>query len=317
MANYESSPTVTDSVFSTNSSVTFGGAMSVNLSNMTLINSTITNNDAPYGPVIACRSNEQGHPSTVAMRNCIIWNGLDWLYNGDNSSITFSYSDVEGGWSGLGNIDADPCIVDPGYWDPNGTPTDPNDDFWIQGDYHLLADSPCINAGDPNLLAGPNDVDMDGEQRVMLGRLDMGADEFNPFSGELVVVRRQRLERTVFEYECEVILQNVSAFALENVSLKMARWSGNMTIVDPNVGFEGAAIAPGESVTSVDTCTFTVNRSEPIDPAAISWHVTAESAHTGAKMEHTVSAPLPPETSDFEELKSLTRKWLWQATRWG
>ena len=52
------------------------------------------------------------------------------------------------------------------YWDPNGTPDDPTDDFWIQGDYHLKSQagrwdpvsrswvkddvtSPAIDAGDP------------------------------------------------------------------------------------------------------------------------------------------------------------------------
>jgi hypothetical protein len=63
-------------------------------------------------------------------------------------------------------LEADPCFVDPGYWDPNGTPEDPNDDFWVDGDYHLESQagrwdptsaswvqdnvtSPCIDAGDP------------------------------------------------------------------------------------------------------------------------------------------------------------------------
>ena len=98
-------------------------------------------------------------------------------------------------------------------------------------DLHLLPDSPCINAGDPDFVAGPDDLDMDREKRVMLGRVDMGADEFNPFLAVFIVVRKHRVGRTVFEYKCELLLQNVSTFALENVSLKMARWSQNMTII--------------------------------------------------------------------------------------
>ena len=65
------------------------------------------------------------------------------------------------------NLDTDPCFADSGWWDSNGTPGDPNDDFWIEGDYHLKSQagrwdanegrwtkdevtSPCIDAGDPN-----------------------------------------------------------------------------------------------------------------------------------------------------------------------
>ncbi len=71
----------------------------------------------------------------------------------------------------------DKCIVgnpefaNPGYWDPNETPDDQNDDYWIDGDYHLKSKagrwdpntqtwvqddvtSPCIDAGDPNSPIG-------------------------------------------------------------------------------------------------------------------------------------------------------------------
>jgi hypothetical protein len=57
------------------------------------------------------------------------------------------------------------------YWDPNGAPDDPNDDFWVQGDYHLKSQagrwdpvneawvkddvtSPTIDAGDPDSPIG-------------------------------------------------------------------------------------------------------------------------------------------------------------------
>jgi hypothetical protein len=70
---------------------------------------------------------------------------------------------------GDGNIDADPCFVELGYWDVNGV--------WVEGDYHLLPNSPCIDAGDPDYVAGPNETDLDGKPRVMGGRVDMGAYE--------------------------------------------------------------------------------------------------------------------------------------------
>ena len=44
--------------------------------------------------------------------------------------------------------------------------------------YRLLPVSPCINAGDPNYVAEPNETDLDGNPRVIGGRIDMGAYEF-------------------------------------------------------------------------------------------------------------------------------------------
>jgi hypothetical protein len=86
---------------------------------------------------------------------------------------------------GSGNLDEDPCFADPGYWDPNGTVDDPNDDFFVEGDYHLKsqagrwdpvnqrwvnddATSPCIDAGDPNGPVGE-------EPFPNGGRINMGA----------------------------------------------------------------------------------------------------------------------------------------------
>jgi len=63
---------------------------------------------------------------------------------------------------GIGEISWDPLFIDK-----------------KAGDYHLLAGSPCINAGDPNYIAEPNETDLDGRPRVIAGRIDMGAYEFN------------------------------------------------------------------------------------------------------------------------------------------
>ena len=86
---------------------------------------------------------------------------------------------------GPGNIDADPCFAIPPSSDPNGTPDDPNDDFFVEGDYHLKSQagrwdpaseswtkdevtSPCIDAGDPMSPIGH-------EQFPNGGRINMGA----------------------------------------------------------------------------------------------------------------------------------------------
>ena len=95
-----------------------------------------------------------------------------------------NYCDVEGGFSGTGNIDVDPGFVLPGHWadptDPTlpATPGDPAA-VWIHGDYHLRADSPCIDAGDPASGTAETSTDIDGQPRIVGGRADIGCDELS------------------------------------------------------------------------------------------------------------------------------------------
>ena len=82
----------------------------------------------------------------TVLEDCIVWNNTP---NQIENVGSVMYTDVEGGWSGTGNIDADPR-----FWGP------------VHGDYHLLPDSPCIDTGDPTRQ------DADGT------RIDMGAFPF-------------------------------------------------------------------------------------------------------------------------------------------
>jgi hypothetical protein len=120
---------------------------------------------------------------------CTIENSIIYQYGigcavsvPDGSTVNISYTDILGGldavcgdgtvnW-GHGNIDADPCFVSPFPWDVNGN--------WVQRDFHLLPNSPCIDAGDPNYVPEPNETDLDGNPRVIGGLIDMGAYEYTP-----------------------------------------------------------------------------------------------------------------------------------------
>jgi len=79
------------------------------------------------------------------------------------SDVRTSYSDVQGGFGGRGDIDADPAFVASGAWTDQNT--------YVLGDYHLRskaghrnpktcswvqddATSPCVDAGDPNSPLG-------------------------------------------------------------------------------------------------------------------------------------------------------------------
>ena len=131
-------------------------------------NCTFADNIAPNGSSLACEHVFVG-PSDINITNCIFWDDGDEIWNNDNSIITITYSDVQGGWPGEGNIDADPCFVEPGYWDPNGA--------WIEGDYLLLPGSPCIDAGDNSAIPPSVITDLDGYPRIRGPAVDMGAYE--------------------------------------------------------------------------------------------------------------------------------------------
>lgn len=99
------------------------------------------------------------------------------------SSTIFMYSVCPFGVKWPGNITCDPCFVSPGYWANVSYPDLPIDvpdtnAVWIEGDYHLEADSPCVNAGDPDVFADLYQSDLDGQPRFAYGRMDMGSDEY-------------------------------------------------------------------------------------------------------------------------------------------
>jgi len=117
-----------------------------------ITNCTISENDAVEGAGLWC-----DYDSSPVVTNCIIWGDLAGEIYSFFSFPMVTYCDVEGGYSGIGNIDADPLFVDPA-----------NDDF------HLTYQSPCKNTGHPSAVTEP--CDFEGDPRG--GTAAMGADEF-------------------------------------------------------------------------------------------------------------------------------------------
>lgn len=96
------------------------------------------------------------YSSNPQIINCIIW-----CYDpiiGDDYNIT--YSCVNETCYGIGNMDDYPLFYNP---DANN--------------FHLSENSPCRNYGDPYGSYG-DEKDIDGEDRIIYGRVDIGADEF-------------------------------------------------------------------------------------------------------------------------------------------
>ena len=158
-----SSPTITKCIVADNSGFDGGGISCVNTSSTTIEKSTIFNNHTPgYGGGISCLITSS--PTVV---NSIFWgdtatSGSDEIYVDGTSSISVTYSDVEGTYAGTGNIDNDPLFVD-----------DDNLDISLR-DYHLTVNSTDVIDAGTSTGAPADDIDDDTRDADP----DMGSDEF-------------------------------------------------------------------------------------------------------------------------------------------
>jgi hypothetical protein len=233
-----SKPVLTNCLLVGNTATGKGGAFynSSDFSGTRLRNCTLVANSAgTCGGIYTYRSKE------LDVESCIVWGNSDESGEGRLAQISggiplVTYSCATGWENGIGNIDIDPCFVEPGYWDPNETPGDANDDFWVNGDYHLLEDSPCINKGDPNYTPEPNETDLDSHPRIIGGRIDMGAYEFNH-----IPVADAGSDQTVyvwFDEMAKVMLDGTGSYDDDGQSLTyLWTWNidgNNFTATDPS-----------------------------------------------------------------------------------
>jgi len=166
MYNVISSPTLTNCTFSANSAEIGGGGMynrsllAVSFSSPTLTNCTFSNNSAATGGGIYNTDD-----SSPTLTNCILWGDLpDEVQNFSASHPIVTYSNVQGGYPGEGNIDVRPFFVDA-----------------ANGDLGLRGHSPAIDAGTSE---GAPSVDIDGDARPIGDAVDIGADEYNPVTSD-------------------------------------------------------------------------------------------------------------------------------------
>ena len=104
---YTSSPDVYNNVI-TNNSANYGGALSaLDNSKPKIINNTITNNTAIQSGGALYLEDLTTNPIII---NSILWNNGTEIYL-DGGTVTVNYSDIEGGYTGIGNIDSDPIFV--------------------------------------------------------------------------------------------------------------------------------------------------------------------------------------------------------------
>jgi len=186
-------PTIVNSRFVANEATQIGGGITVNNSQPTIVNCHLFGNTAGYGGGAIYNYNANGavfvnctitgsaasegwaiwagNASHPTLTNCILWdNGsASRIYEDATSSVTVTYSDVQYGYPGLGNI---------------------NDNPLFDGAFQLLSGSPCIDRGNNAAVPVGLLIDYEGLPRftddpftVDLGSgtaplVDMGASEY-------------------------------------------------------------------------------------------------------------------------------------------
>ena len=162
---------------------TAGGAALYNLNGiLTALDCTIADNLSPSGMAVVSFHWTMPLDKDVRIANSILYNGGNEVWSNDATSISVTYSDVQGGSPGAGNISVNPQFVAPGGRSIEGE--------WIDGDYRLMSSSAAIDAGSNAAMARdildldadgnvtePIPVDLDNGPRVEGTQVDMGAYE--------------------------------------------------------------------------------------------------------------------------------------------
>lgn len=160
-------PTFINCVFSGNQAV-FGGGIYNAVARTQVINCTFSSNQAAAGAGMFSTGIPSGNPR-ASVRNSIVWGNTDGILNASyvlqSSHIEVSNSIVQGGYSGTGNLNANPLFLAPA---PIG--------LGQLGNLRILGCSPAYNAGQNAALPTGISTDLAGFPRVFVG-VDMGAYE--------------------------------------------------------------------------------------------------------------------------------------------
>ncbi len=175
----------------------------------TLVNCTLSGNSAPnYG----------GGAYGSTLNNCIDWANQSMFgeANFDDSCVIHSSCTTPMPTNGADNITVDPQFTDA-----------------ATSNFHLLATSPCINAGSNSYVGGS--VDLDGNPRIVHGTVDMGAYEVQ---GALTLYVKTNGNDSALGNSWPTAKQTIQA-AVD------AAIDGDLILVSNGVYAMGARVTPG------------------------------------------------------------------------
>jgi hypothetical protein len=229
-ARRSSSPMLSNCAFIANSADVYGGGIFTDYdSSLTVTNCTLAWNSAGKPGIYASGGAIfTGQRTSSNLINCIFWGNSANFYSGLQLSIAVdctmrvSFCNIQGGNSsqaiyiynssfswGSGNISTNPMLV--------------------SNDYHLSADSSCINAGNSSVVSQPGETDIDGQPRIIGGRVDIGADEFNHLP-VACIVGGDRMVEVGSDCEARIVLDDQDSTLGTNNDINDFDW---YEVIDP------------------------------------------------------------------------------------
>ncbi|MBO7586669.1 MAG: Omp28-related outer membrane protein, partial [Bacteroidales bacterium] len=230
-------------------SASFGGGIYINggsniYTNCDIVGNTVSSNGG------GIYSNNNTFPEFT---NCIIWgNRKSGNPNNSNPNIVCTYSAVEGGYDGVGNIalasentGSDPLC--PRFKRPSSfTGASNTPDY---SDWRLAFGSPCVNSG-TNTEA--DTTDLDGNNRIQKGIIDMGCyesayDSIPPQYGNIIYVTKHGAGGQIGNSWADAIssIEEAQALAREHNAVV---WVAKGTYYGNTTSYNAFYMVPGVSV---------------------------------------------------------------------